>query len=44
MNNSIFEIQAQIPEEPLCFIMDQYMTQAAPEIEEEAEELGIKII
>jgi hypothetical protein len=37
-------LRAQIPEEPLCLIMDQYTTHTALEIEEEAEELEIKII
>jgi hypothetical protein len=37
-------LRVQIPEEPLCLIRDQYTTHTAPEIENEAEESGIKII
>jgi hypothetical protein len=37
-------LRAQIPEEPLCLIMDQHTTHTVPEIEDEAEKLGIKII
>jgi hypothetical protein len=45
IDDLIFEMAGtQIPEEPLCLIMDQFKTHIAPEIEEEAELLGIKII
>jgi hypothetical protein len=37
-------LRVRIPQEPLCLIMDQFMTQAAPEIQEEGEEWGIKMI
>jgi hypothetical protein len=37
-------LRAQIPEDTLCLITDQDMTHAAPETEEEAEELRIKIV
>jgi hypothetical protein len=37
-------LRAQIPDEPLCLMMDQYGTHTAAEIEEEAATLGIEII
>jgi hypothetical protein len=44
MTQDLKWLRGQIPEEPLRLIMDQYTTHATPEIEEEAEELGIEII
>jgi hypothetical protein len=44
MSQYVKWLRRQIPEEPLCLMVDQYQTHTAPGIQAEAENLGIEII